>query len=71
MILVEVELEKRITEYQSKVKVIKKNNNTLVTFLIWFEKFLNLNACILATINNHQSKTIAKVKNHKFITNIN
>ena len=48
----------------------KNINNALVTFIIWSEKFLNLNAWILATINNHQSKTIDKVNIQRLITNI-
>ena len=56
--------------YHKIVKKIKKNINIFVTLDIWFEKFLNLNACILATINNHQSKAIDNVKIHKFIINI-
>ena len=56
--------------YHKTVKKIRKNINILVILEIWFEKFLNLNACILATINNHQSNTIDNVKIHKFIINI-
>ncbi len=39
-------------------------------FSIWLEKFLNLYACILATIKSHHIKTIDNVKIHKFINNI-
>lgn len=55
------------TIYQEIDNIINTINNTLVTFGILVEKFLNLYACIFATIKNHQIITKTKVYIHKYI----
>ncbi|MBT3729127.1 hypothetical protein HOF65_02300 [bacterium] len=63
-------VEKNIKTYHNIDNDIKKNNKNVVTLDIFLLKFLNLYACILATINNPHNNANTNVYTPKYIANI-
>ena len=56
--------------YQKTDKVRSNIINKKVTFSIWFEKFLNLYACIFATMQNPQITIRNNVYNQMYAINM-